>query len=543
MYEFTRDMIVLQLLQDTQLISLICALLLIDCLIVTLWVSVDPMQRHLRNLSLEISTSDRSVVYQPQVEVCRSQNTHGWLGALYVYKGLLLIVGVYMAWETSVCSSFADEFTRVKIPALNDSQYIGMSVYSVVITSGIVVVLANLISERATLAFVTITTLIFISTTTTLCLLFVPKIHTIWIHPDGDPIVESMGLKIECNTRRFVIDERRERYYRVEVQNRVYRRELAALDAEVGRLERMLLESPTLAVAHSPRGSASASPSRSSMSLPGDHGFSGHDDLSYDEEYEELPQPLPLHDPRTGAAALLLSVIPSVVPRASWPCAAPVAARPQVTFCSEPKLEQVGDSSEAGDDSEEGCEPSAASALLRRLLHLNRFWRPGRNKAAANHRSAVAAALRMHVSYVTGLVPDPQPERKFSLTACLATETTAPVAPAFRERARGSPRFPHRIVPANSGLLPPSALRQGSKCRSLDASINLAPCSRCGDRASAMGACANCGGRRDKPRAASLSPNCDVWCVDQAVAATSLQGDCPGELTITIHRTDSSQCT
>lgn len=35
-----------------------------------------------------------------QVEVCRSQHTNGWLSALYVYKGLLLVVGVYMAWET-----------------------------------------------------------------------------------------------------------------------------------------------------------------------------------------------------------------------------------------------------------------------------------------------------------------------------------------------------------------------------------------------------------------------------------------------------------
>lgn len=50
-----------------------------------------------------------------QVEVCRSAHTQGWLGALYVYKGLLLLVGVYMAWETR----------HVKIPALNDSQYIG----------------------------------------------------------------------------------------------------------------------------------------------------------------------------------------------------------------------------------------------------------------------------------------------------------------------------------------------------------------------------------------------------------------------------------
>lgn len=58
-----------------------------------------------------------------------------------------------------------------------------------------------------------------------------------------DPVVESMGLKIECNTRRFVTDDRRELQYRVEVQNRVYHREVAALDLEIGRLEKLLLES------------------------------------------------------------------------------------------------------------------------------------------------------------------------------------------------------------------------------------------------------------------------------------------------------------
>lgn len=125
-------------------------LLVIDVVVVTLWVILDPMQRHLQNLTLEISPQDRGVVYQPQVmkrkklvslrfvsgeipwrrlwlechgyaavitvneprpinsslylplqvEVCRSQHTNGWLSALYVYKGLLLVVGVYMAWET-----------------------------------------------------------------------------------------------------------------------------------------------------------------------------------------------------------------------------------------------------------------------------------------------------------------------------------------------------------------------------------------------------------------------------------------------------------
>ncbi|GLV46426.1 metabotropic GABA-B receptor subtype 3 [Carabus blaptoides fortunei] len=283
-----------KLLQDTQLISLIFILLLIDVLIVTLWVMIDPMQRHLRNLNLEISATDRSVVYQPQVEVCRSQNTNGWLGALYVYKGLLLIVGVYMAWETR----------NVKIAALNDSQYIGMSVYSVVITSGIMVVLANLMSDRATLAFVTISTFILLSTTSTLCLLFLPKLHAILKRADNcDPVIQSMGLKIECNTRRFLTDDRRELQYRVEIQNKVYRREVAALDLEIGRLERQLLEI----------NSVSCSSSTSSITtLP-----RKMDMYAVEEGNVNYQQQQQYQHPRTPS----IGVLPPVIPRASWPSA------------------------------------------------------------------------------------------------------------------------------------------------------------------------------------------------------------------------------
>lgn len=49
-----------------------------------------------------------------------------------------------------------------------------------------------------------------------------------------------MGLKLEFNTRRFVTDDRRELQYRVEVQNRVYRKEMATLDAEIAKLEKLL---------------------------------------------------------------------------------------------------------------------------------------------------------------------------------------------------------------------------------------------------------------------------------------------------------------
>ncbi|XP_068085262.1 gamma-aminobutyric acid type B receptor subunit 2 [Anabrus simplex] len=627
-----------KLLQDTQLISLICVLLLIDGLIVTLWVIIDPIQRHLRNLTLEISASDRSVVYQPQVEVCRSQYIHGWLGALYVYKGLLLIVGVYMAWETR----------HVKIPALNDSQYIGMSVYSVVITSGIVVVLANLISERATLAFVTITTLILTSTTATLCLLFLPKLHAILGHVDnGDPIIHSMGLKIEYNTRRFVMDDRRELYYRVEVQNRVYRREMAALDLEIGRLKRQLIESPT--------GSSGSTSSVENASKRGEFSTQEGTASGKNQAEESLPSP----SVGSGLPMLLLSVLPPVIPRASWPSAdhgvLPMCR--QVTFSSEPKLDEVSSkpSRIINEDfskvhnAEDGDLTDATSKLgvLGRLLSFLGSRPSSRKTSTASFSGTtsggIASALRVHMGYLAGLVPTnsnspnamvsscntsstainqyglgTQPyvaassrelhplkkycgrvgggsgpiisvtsndngdniifdgediininKRKFSLAMCLSRKEEKSIAEAerrksysssqrttiqhqhsqpilpFRERARGSPRFPHKIVPTCSlnaleDRRKSSSSAGGGSCNVIPSTSNLShlirrrssqhhlyvksrasanfdylianKCRSLEDASAVISHVPSTSSSSNwKPRAASYSPNCDVW--------------------------------
>ena len=46
---------------------------------------------------------------------CEVNNIAIWLGLLYSYKGILLLFGLFLAWETR----------NVKIPALNDSHHIG----------------------------------------------------------------------------------------------------------------------------------------------------------------------------------------------------------------------------------------------------------------------------------------------------------------------------------------------------------------------------------------------------------------------------------
>ncbi|XP_051153184.1 uncharacterized protein LOC127276638 isoform X2 [Leptopilina boulardi] len=342
-----------KLLQDTQLISLICVLLLIDGLVVTLWVTMDPMQRHLRNLTLEINPQERGVVYQPQVEVCRSQHTNGWLGALYVYKGLLLVVGVYMAWET------------------------------------------------------------------------------------------------------------RELQYRVEVQNRVYRREMAQLELELARLEKQL-------------GQENVDPSQ------------GSSNASIPQRNPSISGGLPL---------LLLSVLPPVIPRASWPSADPSGMRRgTVAFSSQPDLPDGGPRRSLVDiyklHQRRETEGPTRLGVFQRLISLFGS-RPSSRKASTASFTGVASALRVHMGYIAGLVPGTkaastyqvdaqgtrshlrcgsgpiisitsEEDRRLSLglrrkesseprvNFILPSHSSANNSSSSREKIRGSPRFPHRIVPANS---------------------------------------------------------------------------------------------
>lgn len=55
-------------------------------------------------------------VVTPKMAHCQSSSMIYWLGALYAFKGLLMLFGMFLAWETR----------HVTIPALNDSKYIGM---------------------------------------------------------------------------------------------------------------------------------------------------------------------------------------------------------------------------------------------------------------------------------------------------------------------------------------------------------------------------------------------------------------------------------
>lgn len=137
-------------------------------------------------------------------------------------------MAVYMAWKTR----------HVKIAALNDSQYIGICVYSAVFST-VLVVSFSFVTDYFILSFIVKTTSILASATITLILMFLPKLKSLLEEPD-EGIMKSMGLKLQSNTRRFINEDPKEIMFRLEIQNKVFRAELEALDKEIARLEELL---------------------------------------------------------------------------------------------------------------------------------------------------------------------------------------------------------------------------------------------------------------------------------------------------------------
>lgn len=100
--------------------------------------------------------------------LCYNSNQLYWISAQYIYKGLLLAFGTFLAWETR----------HVRIAALNDSREIGFCVYNVVVICVFGVPVYHLLSaNQSNLRFLISSSLIIFCTTLVLCIVFIPKVR------------------------------------------------------------------------------------------------------------------------------------------------------------------------------------------------------------------------------------------------------------------------------------------------------------------------------------------------------------------------------
>lgn len=163
------ELVWLQAIKDIHLLLIVVSLVAIDVVFFSVWVGKDPFLAEILTFEDQIRKApDQDVFIIPALYQCSCRYKTYFLVILFAYKGLQLFFGLFLAWETR----------KVNIPALNDSKYIGMSVYNVFVLSIIcfIVMLAFEESMYYKAPYAILALCLIVATTVTLLLVFIPKI-------------------------------------------------------------------------------------------------------------------------------------------------------------------------------------------------------------------------------------------------------------------------------------------------------------------------------------------------------------------------------
>ena len=85
---------------------------------------------------------------------------------LTVYKIILLMYGIYLAWI----------IRNVNVPSMNDSKYLLLSTYTIIVASLGSMTLSQLLRDWPDVVQMFFTIGVLLATCTTQCLVFVPKV-------------------------------------------------------------------------------------------------------------------------------------------------------------------------------------------------------------------------------------------------------------------------------------------------------------------------------------------------------------------------------
>uniref|UniRef100_A0A915CD40 Gamma-aminobutyric acid type B receptor subunit 2 n=1 Tax=Parascaris univalens TaxID=6257 RepID=A0A915CD40_PARUN len=208
-------------IKDYKLFLFVGLIALLDVLTLALWAFISPFSFSVIQLA---TIYMENKVIAPEIERCHSDESVVFEAIIFGTKGLLMILGCFLAWETR----------HVNVAALNDSKYIGMSVYNVVVMCTLGLSLAFILQDRVDEAYALTSFFIIFCTTLTLCLVFVPKVVELIRNPSGSEPRYRKGLMksvVGRKTQQFVREvsvkvttNERERLERMEEDNQMWRR-------------------------------------------------------------------------------------------------------------------------------------------------------------------------------------------------------------------------------------------------------------------------------------------------------------------------------
>ncbi|PAV76150.1 hypothetical protein WR25_23450 [Diploscapter pachys] len=208
-------------IKDSKLLMILAGLLALDIVVLLLWAIFSPF-RHVITQLPQITLDNKVII--PEIGFCESTYSSVFQAILYVIKGVLMILGCFLAWETR----------HVNVPALNDSKFIGISVYVVVVMSVLGLSTSVILKERVNEAYALSSFFIIFSTSCTLCLVFGPKVKELSTNPQGtEPRAYRRGLMksvvaktSQTSSQGPSSDAEREAISKLEAENQLKKRSL-----------------------------------------------------------------------------------------------------------------------------------------------------------------------------------------------------------------------------------------------------------------------------------------------------------------------------
>nr|CDJ80095.1 Extracellular ligand-binding receptor and GPCR domain containing protein [Haemonchus contortus] len=242
--------------------TVIAAFFVIDIVIIVCWIVFDPLQRIEQRFPLlePPAGSDDDVMLLPILELCQSSQQEVWIGLVLGYKCLLLVFGLFLAYESR----------NLKLRYVNDSRLVGLAIYNVAILSlvtGPVTTLLIRSQANSNFAFVAVTVLL--CTYISLGLVFVPKMRFICrvppsadeVHPNGN----SVGRGLSKSDQK--------RYEHLRHENEVLQKQIEEKERRIRqckeRLDRLLnKEDDLLSISGGANNTRSVSEDKETFSTP-----------------------------------------------------------------------------------------------------------------------------------------------------------------------------------------------------------------------------------------------------------------------------------
>ncbi|TRY85619.1 hypothetical protein DNTS_008761, partial [Danionella cerebrum] len=154
------------IIRDIHLMGLVTLIVLVDLLVLSTWVMVDPIKCS-RSVSATMKVIDKdNSLSVTQLDACSCFYSELWVILICILKGTLLLYGTYLAGLTS----------SVSLPPVNQSSTIMVAVGLVSMSSAVAVPVSLYLSAWPNLIYSVVSGAIFICTMAINCLLFIPQL-------------------------------------------------------------------------------------------------------------------------------------------------------------------------------------------------------------------------------------------------------------------------------------------------------------------------------------------------------------------------------